>query len=110
MVAIRSFGLGFVFGVAVLLSLWAESRAVSFGWYLCLLSFFHISEYVTTAMIVLCNPICLIGYTIASWNFFNERIYEEELILLNFFGKDYVKYQKKVPTGLPFISGFRVEN
>ncbi|XP_059168388.1 protein-S-isoprenylcysteine O-methyltransferase-like [Physella acuta] len=56
--------------------------------------------------IMLCNPICLIGYTIVSWKFFNERIHEEEIYLLNFFGEDYLDYQKRVPTGIPFIYGY----
>jgi len=219
-VAIRSLGLGLVFGIAILVSLLAPLSVVVFGWYMCLLSFFHFSEYLTTALInprslsldsflinhsreytiaavlswtefwlewlilpelkqifclsilgvmlcvggefirklamftaktnfshviqvhkeeghvlvtngiyrywrhpsyvgwfwwsvgtqiVLCNPLCLCGYIVASWNFFNERIMEEEIILLNFFGEDYLRYQKTVPTGLPFITGFRVE-
>ena len=29
-------------------------------------------------------------------------------MLLNFFGDDYVAYQKRVGTGLPFIDGYRV--
>ncbi|KAK0056755.1 protein-S-isoprenylcysteine O-methyltransferase [Biomphalaria pfeifferi] len=57
--------------------------------------------------IMLCNPFCLIGYTIVSWRFFNERITEEEIYLLNFFGEDYLDYQKKVPTGIPFVRGYR---
>ncbi len=54
----------------------------------------------------MCNPFCLVGYTLVSWKFFKERIYEEEIYLLNFFGKEYIDYQKKVGTGLPFIEGF----
>lgn len=56
--------------------------------------------------VMLCNPLCLIGYTIVSWRFFKERIYEEEIYLLNFFGEDYLEYQKRVGTGLPFIKGY----
>lgn len=58
--------------------------------------------------VILCNPVCILGYTIASWRFFRERIEEEELSLIHFFAEDYVEYKKKVPTGLPFISGIRV--
>lgn len=58
--------------------------------------------------VMLCNPVCILGYTIASWRFFRERIEEEELSLIHFFAEDYVEYKKRVPTGLPFISGIRV--
>lgn len=58
--------------------------------------------------VMLCNPVCILGYTIASWRFFRERIEEEELSLIHFFAEDYVAYKRKVPTGLPFISGIRV--
>lgn len=56
--------------------------------------------------IVLLNPLSLIGYTIASWHFFNQRIFIEEMALLNFFGQKYCEYQAKVGTGLPFIKGY----
>lgn len=56
--------------------------------------------------LMLCNPFCLIAYSIVSWRFFRERIYEEEIYLLNFFGEDYLDYQKTVRTGLPFIEGY----
>ncbi|XP_064611695.1 protein-S-isoprenylcysteine O-methyltransferase-like [Liolophura sinensis] len=59
--------------------------------------------------LVLINPLCLPGYAVASWRFFRERIQEEEIYLLNFFGEDYVCYQKKTGTGLPFIHGYRGE-
>nr|SVE80939.1 EOG090X0CFU [Daphnia magna] len=58
--------------------------------------------------IMLCNPLCSVAYLIASWKFFNERVFEEEVTLLNFFGKEYVAYQSKVPTGLPFIHGYNI--
>ncbi len=59
--------------------------------------------------IMLCNPFCTIAYVWASWNFFNERIICEEITLLNFFGEDYLDYQKRVRTGLPLIKGYRME-
>uniref|UniRef100_A0A182T5X7 Uncharacterized protein n=1 Tax=Anopheles maculatus TaxID=74869 RepID=A0A182T5X7_9DIPT len=31
----------------------------------------------------------------------------EEITLLNFFGEEYIQYQERVPSGLPFIRGFR---
>ncbi|KFM64833.1 Protein-S-isoprenylcysteine O-methyltransferase, partial [Stegodyphus mimosarum] len=59
--------------------------------------------------IVLCNPFCTLIYAVASWRFFRQRVVEEEITLLNFFGEDYVNYQRHVPTGLPFIKGYRLE-
>uniref|UniRef100_A0A0M3ICZ6 Protein-S-isoprenylcysteine O-methyltransferase n=2 Tax=Ascaris TaxID=6251 RepID=A0A0M3ICZ6_ASCLU len=56
--------------------------------------------------LVLCNPICVVIYAVVAWNFFNERIYWEEQYLISFFGSQYVRYQKKVPTGIPFVEGF----
>lgn len=60
--------------------------------------------------ILLVNPFCVIAYTAASWSFFNSRVEEEELTLLNFFAEDYVEYKKKVGTGLPFISGVAIDD
>ncbi|CAB1329486.1 unnamed protein product [Coregonus sp. 'balchen'] len=60
--------------------------------------------------VMLCNPVCIAGYTMASWRFFRERIEEEELSLIHFFGEDYLEYKKKVGTGLPFISGIRINS
>jgi protein-S-isoprenylcysteine O-methyltransferase len=59
--------------------------------------------------IILANPICTLVYTLTSWKFFNDRIHMEEATLLSFFGDDYYKYQQKVPTGLPFIRGYKIE-
>jgi len=56
--------------------------------------------------IILCNPFCIVAYTVASWKFFHQRVYEEEITLLSFFDDQYISYQKKVPTGLPFIHGY----
>ncbi|CAL7942477.1 unnamed protein product [Xylocopa violacea] len=58
--------------------------------------------------LVLQNPFCAVAYTLISWNFFHDRILNEEITLLNFFGQDYVDYQKEVGTGLPFISGYKL--
>jgi protein-S-isoprenylcysteine O-methyltransferase len=32
----------------------------------------------------------------------------EEYTLLSFFGSEYASYQERVPTGLPFIAGYRI--
>lgn len=58
--------------------------------------------------VMLCNPVCILGYTLASWRFFRERIEEEEISLIHFFGEDYIEYKRKVPSGLPFITGIRM--
>ncbi|XP_028175065.1 protein-S-isoprenylcysteine O-methyltransferase [Ostrinia furnacalis] len=55
--------------------------------------------------ITLLNPFCFVVYALASWTFFRERVFAEELTLLAFFGPQYAEYQTKVGTGLPFIQG-----
>lgn len=62
------------------------------------------------SQLLLCNPVCVVGYAMASWRFFSERIYEEEKLLICFFREDYIEYKKRVGTGLPFISGFPIED
>lgn len=59
--------------------------------------------------LILQNPLCLLAYAVVSWKFIYDRILFEETTLLNFFGQDYVDYQKKVGTGLPFISGYKLD-
>ena len=59
--------------------------------------------------ILLCNPVCLVGYTLASWKFFSVRTYNEEQYLIEFFKQEYVDYKKRVWSGLPFIRGFPME-
>ncbi|CAG2182503.1 unnamed protein product, partial [Oppiella nova] len=63
----------------------------------------------TYADIILMNPICCVGYAVMSWIFFRDRIYHEEITLLNFFGDEYLKYKQRVGTGLPFITGYRFQ-
>ncbi|RVE40634.1 hypothetical protein evm_014716 [Chilo suppressalis] len=55
--------------------------------------------------VTLLNPVCLMVYALASWTFFRERVYAEELTLLSFFGEKYAAYQRAVGTGLPAIRG-----
>ena len=67
-----------------------------------LFCFFFLGTQITLA-----NPVCLIAYVWASWRFFNDRIRDEEITLIYFFGDDYMAYQKKVATvGVPFVKGF----
>lgn len=57
--------------------------------------------------VTLINPVCLVGYIWASWKFFDERIHDEEITLIHFFGDEYLEYQKRVPaSGVPFVKGF----
>lgn len=60
--------------------------------------------------LVLINPLCTVGYTLASWKFFASRIPYEEATLLSFFGHKYFQYQSQVRrTGIPFLKGYTVE-
>ncbi|NXA56533.1 ICMT methyltransferase, partial [Nothocercus julius] len=59
--------------------------------------------------VLLCNPVCAVGYTLVSWRFFRERVEEEEITLIHFFGEEYLEYKKRVPSGLPFIRGVKVD-
>ncbi|KAM3824128.1 protein-S-isoprenylcysteine O-methyltransferase isoform 1-T1 [Vipera latastei] len=45
--------------------------------------------------VLLCNPICLVGYTLVSWRFFRDRVEEEERALIHFFGEEYLAYKEK---------------
>lgn len=58
--------------------------------------------------LILVNPLCIPAYAAVSWMFFKSRIYIEEITLLNFFGQNYVDYQHKVGTGIPFIKGYQI--
>eukprot|EP00475_Leptophrys_vorax_P007086 TRINITY_DN14464_c0_g1_i1.p1 TRINITY_DN14464_c0_g1~~TRINITY_DN14464_c0_g1_i1.p1 ORF type:complete len:330 (-),score=56.12 TRINITY_DN14464_c0_g1_i1:63-1019(-) len=53
--------------------------------------------------IILVNPICIVGYTWASWKFFANRIPFEEDHLRSFFGNEYARYAERVPILIPFI-------
>ena len=71
--------------------------------------------------VVLGNAVCLLGYVIVLWRFFRHRIRgtvsselclstyllwdrtEEEILLVKFFGDEYVEYRKKTGSGLPLI-------
>ena len=54
------------------------------------------------------NPVCTVLYAAAAWTFFRERVMFEEAMLVNFFAQEYKDYQKRVPTLLPFIPGYKV--
>ncbi|KAI5693238.1 hypothetical protein M8J75_011558 [Diaphorina citri] len=67
------------------------------GWYL----------FSVGTQMVLVNPFCMVAYTLASWQFFNSRIYIEEESLVKFFGADYIAYQRRVKIWIPFIQGYQ---
>lgn len=56
--------------------------------------------------LTLCNPFCVVAYALVTFRFFEDRIYQEEQYLVDFFGQRYLDYQKRVPTGIPGISGY----
>lgn len=49
------------------------------------------------------NPLCMIGYPFAAWQFFDARIPYEEDNLMHFFGLEYETYRERVPTRIPFM-------
>lgn len=59
--------------------------------------------------VVLCNPFCFVAYICAIKVFYQERVKIEEFHLIRFFGKSYIEYQQRVPTGLPFIRGLVIK-
>ena len=54
--------------------------------------------------LLLCNPICCVFYTYASWKFFAQRIPYEEDLLVEFYGNEYIEYAHKTIIGIPFVS------
>ena len=60
------------------------------------------------SQLLLCNPVCFVGFVAATWVFFQDRILDEEMLLLQFFGLEYENYRKKVGIGIPFIKGFEI--
>ena len=61
--------------------------------------------FAVSSQVMLINPLCTVLFTYAAFVFFSERVEEEELLLISFFGKEYIKYKSQVPSGLPFIKG-----
>lgn len=59
--------------------------------------------WATGTQLMLCNPICIVAFTMVTWRFFYKRIRFEEFFLRQFFGSQYVEYARRVPSGLPFI-------
>ncbi|PTU18587.1 hypothetical protein P175DRAFT_0442130 [Aspergillus ochraceoroseus IBT 24754] len=53
--------------------------------------------------LLLGNVVCLVGYAVVLWHFFNSRIAREERFLIAFFGDEYVQYRKRSWVGIPGI-------
>jgi len=49
------------------------------------------------------NVVCLVGYAVVLWKFFERRIEGEEELLVRFFGAEYENYRKRTKVGIPFI-------
>ncbi|KAH6668862.1 S-isoprenylcysteine O-methyltransferase [Halenospora varia] len=49
------------------------------------------------------NVVCLMGYAVVLWRFFERRIGGEEELLVGFFGEEYVKFRERTRVGIPFI-------
>ena len=43
--------------------------------------------------LLLANPLCTVGYALAAWRFFDDRIHYEEQTLVEYFGSDYIQYR-----------------
>ncbi|PKK79788.1 farnesyl cysteine-carboxyl methyltransferase [Rhizophagus irregularis] len=67
-------------------------------------SYFGFYWWAIGTQLLLCNPICLAGFFFVLHRFFKDRIEEEEPLLFNFFGKEYIEYKKKTPTHIPLIN------
>eukprot|EP01118_Nematostelium_gracile_P009292 TRINITY_DN311_c0_g1_i1.p3 TRINITY_DN311_c0_g1~~TRINITY_DN311_c0_g1_i1.p3 ORF type:complete len:102 (-),score=35.90 TRINITY_DN311_c0_g1_i1:98-403(-) len=66
-------------------------------------SYFGWFWWFIATQVLLCNPIMIGVYAWAAWNFFNERIEEEEENLVKFFKEDYQRYRAITPVGIPGI-------
>lgn len=54
--------------------------------------------------VMLCNPVSMVAFAVVVWRFFAERIPYEEHYLKQFFGRQYVEYAQRVPSGVPFVN------
>ena len=74
--------------------LYALSRHPSYtawlGWSVC-------------TQLLLCNPVCTVGFAVVCWRFFQRRIEYEERTLCGFFGRQYEEYVRRVWVGIPFL-------
>jgi protein-S-isoprenylcysteine O-methyltransferase len=66
-------------------------------------SYFGFLVWSIGTQLMCCNPICAIGFPIGLFIFFKDRILEEEGLLIEFFGNEYIEYKKHVGILIPFI-------
>lgn len=53
--------------------------------------------------LLLCNPVCTLGFATAAWRFFSARIAYEDHLLSSFFGAQHERYRANVPSGIPLV-------
>lgn len=53
--------------------------------------------------LLLCNPVCTLGFATAAWRFFSARIAYEDHLLSSFFGARHERYRANVPSGIPLV-------
>eukprot|EP01083_Nonionella_stella_P082976 229245_1 len=66
-------------------------------------SYFGFFYWSIGTQLLLANPMSTVIYTLASWQFFADRIPFEEQQLVNFFGDEYKEYRRRTMVGIPFI-------
>jgi protein-S-isoprenylcysteine O-methyltransferase len=64
-----------------------------FGWFVWCLG----------TQVVLINPVSWVGFYFASVKFFVDRVPDEELLLEEFFGEDYIDYALRTPIWIPEV-------
>lgn len=66
-------------------------------------SYFGWTLWAVGTQVMLMNPISIVGFTYAAYLFFSDRIPEEEMLLVEFFGDAYIKYALKTPILIPGV-------
>ncbi|KAG0224598.1 hypothetical protein BGW41_005036 [Actinomortierella wolfii] len=66
-------------------------------------SYFGFYYWAVGSQLMMMNPICFVGFLVALYMFFSERIQNEERLLVRFFGQDYIQYRERTYTGIPLI-------
>lgn len=69
-------------------------------------SYFGFFSWAIGTQLILLNPLCLVGFTVILYRYFQDRIQFEEEHLVEFFGQDYVCYRQRVWSGIPFYDTF----